>query len=47
MKNEGLAVSFVWKDQYIQSLGDILINNVLNPLMRHNRSAEIVVLVSL
>jgi len=43
MNNEGLAVSIIWKDQSTQSLGYILINIMLNPLERHNRSAEILV----
>jgi len=46
MNNEGLAVSFIWKDQSAQSLGYIPINIVLNPLERHNHSAEILVSVS-
>jgi len=45
MNNEGLAVSFIWKDRSAQSLGYILLNIVLNPLERHNRSAEILVTV--
>ena len=46
MNNEGLVVSFIWKDQSAQSLGYILISIVLNPLERHDRSAEILVSVS-
>jgi len=46
MNNEGLAVSFIWKDRLAQSLGYILINIVLNPLERPNHSAEILVSVS-
>ena len=46
MNNEGLAVSFIWKDRSAQSFCYILINIVLNPLERHNRSAEILVSVS-
>ena len=44
--NEGLGMSFVWKDRYAQSLGNILINIVLNPFERQTRSAEILVSVS-
>ena len=40
MNNEGLAVSFIWKE-----FGYILISIVLNPLERQNRSAEILVSV--
>ena len=43
MNNDGLAVSFIWKDGSAQSLGYILIIIVLNPLERHNRTAEILV----
>ena len=46
MNNKDLAVSFIWKDQSIQSLDYILINIVLNHSERHNRSAEILVSVS-
>ena len=46
INNEGLAVSFIWKDWSAQPLGKILINIVLNPLERHNRSAEILASVS-
>ena len=46
MNNEGLAVSFIWKNRSAQSLGYILVTIVLNPLERRNRSAEILVLVS-
>ena len=46
MNNYGIAVSFVWKDRSAQSLDYILINIVLNPLERHNRSDEMVVSVS-
>jgi len=46
MNNEGLAVSFIWKDWSTQSLGYILISIVLNPLERYNYSAEILVSVS-
>ena len=38
MTNEGLAVSFIWKDQDAQSLGYILITIVLNPLERQSFS---------
>ena len=41
MNNEGLAVSFIWKDCSAQSLGYILIT-----LERYNRLAEIIVSVS-
>jgi len=44
MNNECLAVSFIRKDRSAQS--DIPISIVLNPLERHNRSAEILVSVS-
>jgi len=47
MNNQSLAVSFIWKDQSAKSLGHILINIVLNPLERQNRSDEILVLVSM
>jgi len=43
MNNQGLALSFMWKDRLAQSLGYVLINIVLNPLEIHNRSAEILV----
>ena len=44
MNNEGLTVSLIWKYRSVQSLGYILIINiVLNHLERHNRSAEILV----
>jgi len=46
MNNEGLAVPFIWKNLSAQSLGYILINIVLNHLERENRSAEVLVLVS-
>jgi len=46
MNNEGLVVSFIWKDRSAQSLRYIPINIVLNPLERHNHSAEILVSVS-
>jgi len=46
MNNEGLAVSFIWKNQSAQSLGYSPINIVLNTLERHNRSVEILVSVS-
>ena len=46
MNNEGLALLFIWKDRSTQSLGYILINIVLNPLERHDRSAEILVSLS-
>ena len=39
--NEGLLVSFIWEDWSAQSLDDILINMLLNPLKRDNISAEI------
>ena len=46
MNNEGLAVSFIWKNRSAQSLGYILISIVLNPLERQYRSAELLVSVS-
>ena len=46
MSNVGLAVSFIWKDRSAQSLRYILISIVLNPLERHNQSAEIPVPIS-
>jgi len=46
MNNEGLAVSFIWKDRSAGSLGYILQNMVLNHLERHNRSAGILCSVS-
>jgi len=46
MNNDGSAMSFIWKDRSAQSLGYILISIVLNPLERHNRSAEMLVSVS-
>ena len=42
MNNQGLAVSFTWKDQSAQSLGYILINRV-ESLEKHNHLAEILV----
>ena len=42
MNNEGLAVSFIRKNRSAQLFGYIQIN-VLNPLKRYNRSAEILV----
>jgi len=47
MNNEGLALSFIWKDRSSQSVDYILISIVLNPLERHHRSAEILVSVSM
>ena len=47
MNNRGLAVSFIWKNKSVQQFGYILISIVLNPLERHNRSAEILVSVSM
>ena len=46
MNNKALAVSFIRKDPSAESLAYILINGVLIPLERHNRSAEILVSVS-
>jgi len=44
--NYGLAESFIWKNQSTQTLSYILISIVLNPLEKHNRSAELLVPVS-
>ena len=48
MNKEGLAVDYhsSEKNCSTQSWGYIMINIVLNPLERHNRSAEILVSVS-
>ena len=44
--NYSLAVSFTRENWSAQSLGYILISIALNPLERHNRSAEILISVS-
>jgi len=46
MNNQGLVVSFIWKNLFPQSLGYILISIVIIILKRHSRSAEILVSVS-
>jgi len=46
INSEGLTVSFIWKDRSAQLFVYIWIRIVLNPLGRHNHSAEILDSVS-